>query len=617
MSPSQNTNLYRYEKPLRDLFVLPFWLFILTSVATFSLFGLYRTTQIQIENATVINQVIAQTASAQNASLTASQVATVLKQQPIIDNIVFYPISSTELIPNQNVTWRTYFFQNYIGISQPVYLAKDEQNSANKNQIIGYLYLSLDLSEIRHAWMLRYLALLGLIILFSFLLIATCFKRVKPFFARLSHLEHLSEQIINNKSDEIQIAINPDEKRWVFSLALEQLIGKQQHLINQIKQLLKKNRTLTETQENFAHQNSHFQNVITHELKLSLNQVNAGLKLLNGQYASNEQKDAIGIIEMGSDKLDDKLNQIIYMSRVEKGQIGVSIEKFDPIELLSNIVNNLQPIAKEKGLILSHNSHFTSYIMEGDTQKITLILTSLIENALKFTDKGTITLSSQLHHLPKDLQWQVVVSDTGIGVAKQHYEDIFQPFFQVNPNHGKVFKQTGVGLYLVKKLLDLIAGDIQLTSELSQGSTFTVTFPLTDWQKSIQYASLKDKKIAIFDPTDSYKNMVETLQATGASLKSYSDESLLLNEIIAENYHTLIFMPNVTSRMVSDITQQIRQNQTHARMLIIDTHLPADNEQEAILLADGVDYIHELNVGSDDNEVNEQALIKNLVMYLS
>lgn len=617
MSPSQNTNLYRYEKPLRDLFVLPFWLFILTSVATFSLFGLYRTTQIQIENATVINQVIAQTASAQNASLTASQVATVLKQQPIIDNIVFYPISSTELIPNQNVTWRTYFFQNYIGISQPVYLAKDEQNSANKNQIIGYLYLSLDLSEIRHAWMLRYLALLGLIILFSFLLIATCFKRTKPFFVRLSHLEQLSQKIINNKSDELKIAINPDEKQWVFSLALEQLIDKQQHLINQIKQLLKKNRQLTETQENFVYQHSHFQNVITHELKLSLNQVYAGVKLLNSQYASSEQKDAIHIIETGSQELDDKLNQIIYMSRLEKGQIGVSIERFDPEQLLDTLIQTLQPIAREKGLVLTQKNHFSSYVLEGDLQKIVLILTSILENALKFTPKGQITVDSQLIHLPRQLHWQVAISDTGIGIADTHQSQIFQPFFQVNPNYESGFKETGVSLYVVKKLLELIAGKVQVESDINQGSTFQVTFPLKDWQKSVQYTALQAKKIAVFDPSNAYTDLIDILQTTGATIHGFQDDKRLLDESVSENYEALLFMPTVSPRQASDLTQSIRQQQTHHRMLIIYTHLPNAHLNHAILLADGVDYIHPLSVGSDDNEINEQQLLKNLVMYLS
>lgn len=632
MSPSHTPNLYRFEKPLRDLFIVPFWLFVLSCVTSFSLFGLYRTTQAQVENAKVINQVIAQTATSQNAPLTATQVATVLQQAPYIDNIVFYPISSTDLIPNHIITWRTYLFQDYIGISQAIYLnhpvttysdsTATGDNSINndpaqRHQIIGHLYLTLNLVKIRHAWMLRYLALLGIIIMLALCLIGICFKRVKPFFIRLSHLEQLSEKIINNKSDELKIATNADEKRWIFSLALEKLIDKQQHLINQIKQLIKKNRHLNESQENYVLQYSHFQNVITHELKLSLNQAYAGLKLLNSQYTSQEQKDAIGIIDSGIQKLDDKLNQIIYISRLEKGQIGISLEKFDPLQLLDTIIGNLQPIAREKGLILTHQSHFSSYTLEGDSQKITLILTSIIENAIKFTEKGKISVSSQLNHLPKNLHWQVTVNDTGIGLSEHALSQLFQRFFQVNPNHTTDFKEIGVGLYSVRKLLDLIGGEIQVESDISQGSTFRVNFPLNDWQKSLQYSVLRDKTIGIFDPTSAYKDVTDSIIATGAMVQVCQSDKVMLHEVNLHPYTALIFMPNVMPHVVSKMTQQIRQSQTQQRTLIIYTPLPTAQLEKSILLADGVDYINSLSVRSDDNELNEQHFIKNLVIYLS
>ena len=169
----------------------------------------------------------------------------------------------------------------------------------------------------------------------------------------------------------------------------------------------------------------------------------------------------------------------------------------------------------------------------------------------------------------------------------------------------------------MRKLLDLIGGEIQVESDISQGSTFRANFPLNDWQKSLQYSVLRDKSIGIFDPANAYKEVIDSVIATGAMVQVFQSDKVLLHEVNLHPYAALIFMPNVTPRVVSDITQQIRQSQTQQRTLIIYTPLPTAPLEKSILLADGVDYINSLSVGSEDNELNEQHFIKNLVIYLS
>lgn len=111
--------------------------------------------------------------------------------------------------------------------------------------------------------------------------------------------------------------------------------------------------------------------------------------------------------------------------------------------------------------------------------------------------------------------------------------------------------------------------------------------------------------------------MTDSIIATGAMVQVCQSDKVMLHEVNLHPYAALIFMPNVMPHVVSKMTQQIRQSQTQQRTLIIYTPLPTAQLEKSILLADGVDYINSLSVGSDDNELNEQHFIKNLVIYLS
>ncbi|WP_227679781.1 sensor histidine kinase [Psychrobacter frigidicola] len=137
-------------------------------------------------------------------------------------------------------------------------------------------------------------------------------------------------------------------------------------------------------------QRYNLQSMITHELKTSLNAISGGLQLLNPQTLNEEQNDVLAIIHKGSQHLDSTFEQIIQLNKIEKGQVGVSLGDFNPLQLLADLLSEFEQIAKQKGLELTSRTQHMDYALEGDINKIKQVISTLIENAIKFTVSGQI-----------------------------------------------------------------------------------------------------------------------------------------------------------------------------------------------------------------------------------
>ena len=119
----------------------------------------------------------------------------------------------------------------------------------------------------------------------------------------------------------------------------------------------------------------------------------------------------------------------------------------------------------------------SNYPVETDSAKLTHILQNLINNAIKFTDEGVITISAR--HVPEAQALEFKVSDTGIGISKDSLPIIFEMFRQIDSSVTRAYGGVGLGLFIVKKLTQLLGGRVEVESEIGRGSTFTVTIPMT------------------------------------------------------------------------------------------------------------------------------------------
>ena len=180
-------------------------------------------------------------------------------------------------------------------------------------------------------------------------------------------------------------------------------------------------------------------------------------------------------------------NEILETVRLESHTAKMPVEAFDLSALINAVMNLLRPTAIEKELSLTMqiNHNIPQYLL-GSARYLSKSLLNLISNALKFTEKGSITVSATLAQAPKgelkkgdNINLIVKVSDTGIGIPKDKFEMIFEHFSRLSPSYKGHYKGYGLGLYTVKQYIAAMNGTISVDSKLGKGTQFTITLPFT------------------------------------------------------------------------------------------------------------------------------------------
>ncbi|MEG4533140.1 HAMP domain-containing sensor histidine kinase [Microcoleus sp. D2_18a_D3] len=235
-------------------------------------------------------------------------------------------------------------------------------------------------------------------------------------------------------------------------------------------------RLVRANQENLSH--------LAHELKTPLTSIIGYSDLfLRQQQIYSEIKGSvpnIGHIDrvLNSGRLLLRLiNDTLEISRYEAGQIKLQLTAISLPDVVATVVEIIEPLAKAKGLEIAVECHLSDDRVVTDCLRLQQIITNLTSNAIRYTTAGTVTIKSEI--LPADKYWTVTVSDTGIGIAPEDCERIFQPYFRAdNSLSSGIPDSTGLGLAIVARLVKLLQGKIELVSEVGVGTSFTVIFPL-------------------------------------------------------------------------------------------------------------------------------------------
>ena len=221
---------------------------------------------------------------------------------------------------------------------------------------------------------------------------------------------------------------------------------------------------------------SEFLATMSHELRTPLNSiigfVGIILKGLAGEI-NEEQKKQLSLVYGSAKHLLNLINDILDLSRIESGKMEISVTRFKIEEVVSKVAQTLSPMISQKGLRLV--TKITDEIPEiySDRKKVLQILLNLVNNAVKFTNKGEVKIDVTVdnHNL------EVSVSDTGIGIKRENMEHLFEAFRQIDGRAQRRYEGAGLGLYLCRKLVTLLGGTIRATSEYEKGSRFTFTLP--------------------------------------------------------------------------------------------------------------------------------------------
>lgn len=216
---------------------------------------------------------------------------------------------------------------------------------------------------------------------------------------------------------------------------------------------------------------------MSHELRTPLVGILGFAEILSSEIENDEHKKMVETIYESGKRLLETLSLILNLSKIESGREEVNISEFDVNAICNEVANLFAASAKKKNLIIKQNFRFTELIVESDPRLIRDVLNNLVNNAIKFTHEGSITISTFITNYKEKNYIAIEVADTGIGIPEDKIDLIFEEFRQVSEGMNRSFEGTGLGLSLTKKVVSLLGGEITVESKLGVGTKFTVYLP--------------------------------------------------------------------------------------------------------------------------------------------
>lgn len=273
---------------------------------------------------------------------------------------------------------------------------------------------------------------------------------------------------------------------------------------------------------------SNFLANVSHELRTPMNAISGFSQMLGYDHLSvNKRQEYVQLVQENCASLTNLIDDIVDFAAIESGQINIEIKQFNPHPTLEYLYDHFtKEIIKrnKENVVLSYANENSEndILLETDPSRLKQILAILIDNALKFTEKGHVEFGF-VH--PKDKEIQFFVRDTGIGIDEKHQKLIFERFRQVDESTTKKYGGSGIGLSVAKSLVELLQGEIFVESTPKRGATFYVNLPFNSVQESISKKitpdqfDWKDKTILIAeDKKINFEIFQETLSITNVNL---------------------------------------------------------------------------------------------------
>jgi signal transduction histidine kinase len=229
---------------------------------------------------------------------------------------------------------------------------------------------------------------------------------------------------------------------------------------------------------------SAFLATMSHELRTPLNSIIGFTGIILQGLAgplNAEQRKQLEMVRDSARHLLALINDVLDISKIEAGQIEVHAEPFDLRDSILKTAGIVKPLAEKKGLVLSLELAPGISALESDRRRVEQILLNLLNNAIKFTERGAVTLAAELVpcllHI-SNAAIRISVSDTGIGIKPGDLPLLFKPFQQIDSGLSRQHEGTGLGLVICRRLAELLGGKILVTSEWGKGSVFTLSLPM-------------------------------------------------------------------------------------------------------------------------------------------
>lgn len=445
----------------------------------------------------------------------------------------------------------------------------------NKSFTLGQLRIETDLAPVYHALWQKFLFLL-VMTLIQTLLIVSCLLWItmKLTLKPISHLSSAMADFHNSPTPNKLVM-----PKRLFNDELSQLTDKYNQCAEQLQVNYQQIIDSKERAEIANVKKSEFLANMSHEIRTPMNGIVGVAELLKETKPNEVQRNYVDILLTSSHTLLDIINDILDFSKIEAGHFELDPTKFDLKSLIQQQANEYSIRAKQQELFFDCNiDPAVPQEIEADSVRLKQVINNLIGNALKFTHRGYVELNIKLLENETGNQLQFEVKDTGIGIAKDKLDSIFDKFQQADGSTARQYGGTGLGLAISQKIVELMGGKLQVTSEVDLGSSFYFSIPIDT------------PSTAIGGIVQSSPNLVEFPASSGTQMKKLSPKyktglKVLVVEDTRVNQQVIQVMLNLLGLEVDianngfEALEYCQQNEVDA--ILMDCHMPVMDGYEA------------------------------------
>ncbi|QDU80012.1 Sensor protein TorS [Polystyrenella longa] len=314
---------------------------------------------------------------------------------------------------------------------------------------------------------------------------------------------------------------------------------------------------------------------MSHEIRTPMTAILGFNEILLGSLEINENIEAAKIIQRNGDFLLSLINDILDLSKIEAGKLEVENIRCEPVELVEDVISlmKIRDESKNLELDLQFDGAVPRFI-QSDPTRIRQILINIVGNALKFTETGTVTIHlRQSENAAGDAQLEFSIVDTGIGIAAENLGNVFIPFTQADGSTTRKFGGTGLGLAICKRLVEHLGGELDVTSEVGEGSIFTFSVatgslagvPMVHQREAVQSNQRSQSKMKW--SSDALQGMKILLAEDGP------DNQRLISFILRKAGAEVILAPN--GEIARELAlQSTRDDEDEIDVVLMDMQMP-------------------------------------------
>lgn len=358
---------------------------------------------------------------------------------------------------------------------------------------------------------------------------------------------------------------------------------------------------LTQAEEANYQKNAFLSN-ISHEIRTPLNGIIGFSNLLENELAMLDQPDLFDYansIQRSGEKLLHLLNNIIDISRLEANDIDFKMVSCDLTSVIQSVVQSYKSSATEKGLKIVHET--APILVMADTEMLTRVLNEIVDNAIKYTEKGFIRINVEKDS--KNGLVKIAIRDTGIGIDEQYIPDLFEAYRHESHGYSRQYQGAALGIPLSRQLIERMGGVFSINSRKAIGTTVTITLPESKTQQIITNKAVTDvaelaaqvsnllmgKKVLVVEDDDASRKIILRFLEKFAKIYGAADGDMALQMIqneLNEPYHLLIFDINLPAPWNGmELLKEIRNKYSHYQSVpaIAQTAYAMFGDQDGIL----------------------------------